>query len=313
MARNDQKKQNIFDKYLRNLNLLNDSNFITSEVDVYVCPICLDSHKTISEENFLTLEDAPPKSLGGSANVLTCKKCNNEAGHKIDFHLAERLNEIESKKFRPNTEINVRTKIGEETFNGTLSVDKDRKMTMFHSDRNNHPEKLKKAMENLAKDAIVDFDFLKSRIIPEKLEYALLKSAYIILFQKTGYSLILHKTYDIVREQIRNPEHRIFPENFWFNNVNNIKDGVYYCKTAGLESIVVVFNIKTDIIDRGFFVLLPLPDSNFETVLTNFNQAIEQKYTVKLYPTDSENNDYLSDTKTLEKMYSWIQKRKNVG
>lgn len=42
-------------------------------------------------ENPLTLEDAPPKSLGGKAHVLTCKECNNKAGQKIDYHLTERM------------------------------------------------------------------------------------------------------------------------------------------------------------------------------------------------------------------------------
>lgn len=312
MAKSDLKKKNIFDKYVNNLDFLNENKFIATEKGVYFCPLCLEPHKTLNEENFLTLEDAPPKSLGGNANTLTCKKCNNEAGHKIDFHLAERLNEIESKKFRPNTSINVRTKIGNETFNGTLSVDKNAVMTMFHSEKNNHPEKLKNAMENLSKDNIVDFNFLKSRIIPEKLEYSLLKSAYMILFEKTGYSLIFDKTYDIIREQIRNPEKRVFPENFWFNNANNIKDGVYYCTTKGVESIVVVFNLKTNIIDRGFFVLLPLPNTDFKKVIQNFNESIEQKNIIKLYPTDGEKNDYLSDKKTLKKMYDWIEKIKNV-
>lgn len=308
MAKTDNKKQIIFDKYFENLKFLNENQFISSETNVYICPLCLEPHTALNESNPLTLEDAPPKSLGGKANTLTCKKCNNEAGHKIDVHLAERLNEIESKKFQPNTKINVRTKIGTETFNGTLSVDSGGVMTMFHSEKNNHPKKLKTAMENLSKDHIVDFDFLKSRIVPEKLEYALLKTAYMILFEKTGYALILDKTYDIVREQINKPETRIYPENFWFNNADNITDGVYFNMTKGMESIICVFNIKTEIIDRGFFVTLPLPNTNFEEVIENFNKAIDEKSTVKLYPTHGEKNDYISDKETLKKMYGWITK-----
>lgn len=308
MAQNDNKKQLIFDKYSSNLNFLNENNFINSDTDVYICPLCIEPHKTLNESNPLTLEDAPPKSLSGKANTLTCKKCNNQAGHKIDFHLAERLNEIENKKFTPNTSINVRTKIGTETFNGTLSVDKDGTMTMLHSNKNNHPEKLKTAIENLSKDHVVDFDFLKSRIVPEKLEYALLKAAFIILFEETGYALILDKTYDFIREQISKPEIRIYPENFWFNNTNNIKDGVYFNMTRGMESIIVAFNLKTDIINRGFLVMLPIPNTDFINVIKNFNKAIEEKSTVTLYPVEGEKNDYLGSIETLEKMYNWIEK-----
>ncbi|MDD4438113.1 MAG: HNH endonuclease [Tissierellia bacterium] len=42
------------------------------------------------------MEDAPPKSLGGKANTLTCKTCNSKCGHEIDFHLTERLLEIDT-------------------------------------------------------------------------------------------------------------------------------------------------------------------------------------------------------------------------
>lgn len=181
-------------------------------------------------------------------------------------------------------------------------------MTMFHSEKNNHPEKLKNAMENLSKDNIVDFNFFKSRTVPEKLEYALLKSAYIILFEKTGYSLILDSTYDIIRNQIKNSDDRIYPENFWFNNANEIKNGVYFCKKNGIESIIVVFDLKTEIINRGFFVMLPLPNNNFIEVIKNFNKAIDEKSTITLYPTEGEKNDYLEGVETLKKMYTWIQK-----
>ncbi|WP_394368459.1 HNH endonuclease [Adhaeribacter radiodurans] len=73
----------------------------------YICPICLIkfSEEALSEKvkNNLTLEDAPPKSLGGSQIALTCKKCNNTCGHKVDFHLSVRLRELDERAFKPNT------------------------------------------------------------------------------------------------------------------------------------------------------------------------------------------------------------------
>ncbi len=96
-TKGEDKRQRIFVKYKNNLNLLVNNAFIKNEIDVYICPMCLKVHQTINEKDPLTLEDAPPKSLGGTANTLTCKSCNNTAGHKIDFHLTERLNEIDSK------------------------------------------------------------------------------------------------------------------------------------------------------------------------------------------------------------------------
>ncbi|WP_431242101.1 hypothetical protein ACQ9BO_19500 [Flavobacterium sp. P21] len=47
------------------------------------------------KDNPLSLEDAPPKSLGGSQIVLTCERCNNGMGKDIDWHLTESLNEMD--------------------------------------------------------------------------------------------------------------------------------------------------------------------------------------------------------------------------
>src|SRR5690606_794099 len=101
MSKGVDRRQVIFNKFRDNLNLLIDNGFVTADKDVYLCPICLRPHIDLNSDDPLTLEDAPPKSLGGSANTLTCKTCNNTAGHEIDFHLTERLREIDSGKFIP--------------------------------------------------------------------------------------------------------------------------------------------------------------------------------------------------------------------
>ena len=50
------------------------------------CPICLSAftRNRTSAGRTVTLEHVPPKSLGGQARCLTCKRCNAAAGHAID-------------------------------------------------------------------------------------------------------------------------------------------------------------------------------------------------------------------------------------
>lgn len=59
---------------------------------VYLCPICgkgyLEESAVLGE---LTLEDVPPRSIGGKGLLLTCKECNSSAGHKIDYHIKSHL------------------------------------------------------------------------------------------------------------------------------------------------------------------------------------------------------------------------------
>ncbi len=316
MSRGENKRQIIFDKYVKNRNLLIDNNLIEGERDIYLCPICKKSYTSIDdEENPLTLEDAPPKSLGGNPNVLTCKRCNNTAGHQIDFHLTERLRELDSASFLPNTETDVKIRIGAEVFNGRIIIDEKGKISVIHSKKNNHPIKLEEKMIGLKGGDIVDLNFLKTKVIPEKLEYALLKTAYILAFKKFGNSLIFDPCFDIVREQLNNPNQRIYPEKFWITPPYPQKmEGVYFVCDEGLECLMTIFNLDTGNSLRKFSVFLPCPINDIADVLDKLGNKfeIEKTFILKMYPWEQDDDGYLDDVENIKEMYRWIEERKNV-
>ncbi len=317
MSKGDDKRQRIFDKYVTNRKLLIDNKLITGEREVYLCPICEKPHTAIdNEESQLTLEDAPPKSLGGHANVLTCKTCNNTAGHEIDFHLTERLRELDNAAFLPNTVTKVKIRMGEDVFNGSINIDEHGKMTMYHSKKNNHPVKLEEKMVGLKGGDIVDLNFLKTRVIPEKLEYALLKTAYILAFQKFGNSLIFDPCFDIVREQLKNPDQRIYPEKFWMTPpYPKEMEGVYFVCDEGLECLFALFNLDTGNSLRKFGVFLPCPINDISQVLDKLGQRfeVEKSFTLNMYPWEQNDNKYLDDIENIKAMFDWIERRKNAN
>lgn len=315
MSKGEDKRQAIFNKYKDNLNLLIDNDLLTGDKDVYLCPICLRPHAEINTDGPLTLEDAPPKSLGGSANTLTCKSCNNTAGHKIDFHLTERLREIDSGKFIPGTETLVKINIYGEAFQGKITVAEDGTMTMFHSKKNNNPDRLDKTMAKLKGGHIFNMEFLKSRVIPENLEYALLKTGYLMMFERFGYSLILDRCFDIVRQQLINPQERVYPEGFWFSpTYPKSMTGVYFICDKGLECFVAIFNLDTGNTERMFGTLLPLPINDIATVIKNLNQKFEKENEIilTLYPLEQNEMKYLHDVPNIKAMYDWIESKKNL-
>ena len=56
---------------------------------LYICPICLTSFVVDAlADGRLSSEHVPPKSVGGKELVLTCKRCNNSAGTKLDADAA---------------------------------------------------------------------------------------------------------------------------------------------------------------------------------------------------------------------------------
>ena len=313
MSKGQEKRQLIFEKYITNRNLLIDNKLIDGERDIYICPICTKHHKVIDSENSLTLEDAPPKSLGGKANTLTCKSCNNTCGHNIDFHLTERLRELDNAKFLPNTDTKVKIKIGEEVFNGNISIDENGKMTMTHSKKNNHPIKLEEKMIGLKNGDVVDLNFLKTRVIPEKLEYALLKTGYLLAFEKFGNSMIFNECFNIVREQLINPEKRIYPEKFWFTPpYPENMEGVYFVCEKGLECLIAIFNLKTNNTLRKFGTILPSPINDINTVLDRLGKKFESEKSFKLemYPWEQDDTKYLDNIDNIKAMFNWIEERK---
>lgn len=313
---NEQRRETIFNRYAGHLQVLAKEGIVNPAFagkNLYICPMCLAEFPSPNEgDNPLTLEDAPPKSLGGKAHVLTCKKCNNTAGSKIDFHLAERLNEIDSKKFLPGTELKVKIKIGAETFRATLSVDERGTMTVHHSNKNNHPEKLAEAMAEVKAGMTLNPEFFLSRVIPENLEYALLKTGYLIAFRKYGYSFLLDHCFDTVRQQLQDPETPVYPSGFWFYLPETVPLGAFFIMDKGYESLFVVFSVTTGKSTHRFGTVLPLPVRPIEQVIERITEKFqeEKEFPVTLYPLEQDTADYLTNLENIKAAVKWIYERK---
>jgi hypothetical protein len=276
MAAGEIRREKIFKIYAKHLDLLIINNLlkeVSPKFDsTYICPICLNHFSAkdlkITPLNYLTLEDAPPKSLGGNANILTCKTCNNTCGYKIDFHLTERLRDLDSRAFLPNTETKVKVKKDGQIFQGTLKIDSKGTMKIYKSKKNNHPNKFEQFINRLETDRKIHMSFEKSKVIPENLQYAILKTGYLLAFEKFGYSFILNDLFNGIRHQIKNPEKNTYPTDFWFMPpFTKEMCGVYFICDKGCEAILSVFSLKTDFSERIFATLLPLIYSIEETIL----------------------------------------------
>jgi hypothetical protein len=312
MATGKERRKQIFNVYSNNLELLKAEGIINGEFkdrNIYVCPLCLNNFTLENTENPLTLEDAPPKSLGGRADVLTCKKCNNTCGYKIDAHLTNGLKQLDSHSFIPGTKSKVRVKIGNETYQGELLVEKDGTLKMLHSNKNNHPKKLDNTMNTLGDEDIVDMQFIQSNVIPEHMDYALLKTGYLLTFKKFGYALILDDCFNVVREQLLNPEQQIYPSGFWFTPP--YPSGVYFVCNEGLESLMAVFELKTEFTRRVYTTLLPLPIRSINEVIKSLHEKSKQekKFSLELYPSEQGGNEYLVDSANIKAMIDWINQR----
>lgn len=319
----DRKREKIFEIFKDHLNFLNDKGFVATERDVYICPLDLKVHHHVYEEDPLTLEDAPPKSLGGKAHVLTCKSCNNNRGHDIDAELAKfiknsilieaafnKLKEGESinNLALTKTDQNVTFEINGRFIDGSMRLNEKGEISVVLS-------------EKLAPGIVLNIVGSK---IPKEAQYSLLKAAYILLFKKTGYTLLLDKSFDIVREQIENPDKNIYPENFCrilpkkavlTKDNKEIEQGVFFVQDKGIESILVSFDIKLGDWEKKILVFLPLPVRELKSSLENLKEMMKRAggKTLELYPKEQDREhagDYLMKEDNLMAMYNWIEMRK---
>lgn len=320
MTKGEIKREFLFDKYAGNLNFLNENGKIEMDLALtagdYICPICFNKFTKAdlqqNSKNPLTLEDAPPKSLGGSQIVLTCESCNNNLGKDIDWHLTERLKELDFKHKITGAEQKGKFTLNGLTINGKIEVHENKVTKAVLSKKNNNPILLEKYI-NLIKSKKNSKPFWKrqsTRVDPKKLQIALLKNAYLLLFEKFGYSFLFDKEYDRIREQLLKPEMDVYPLNCWFHGpFPKERIGVPFITEKNMESIFTLFELKTKLSNRLFGVVLPLSSSKIEKTITELNSRFlkEKQFAVEMM---SFTDDYLTNLKSLNLLLDWMKKYK---
>jgi hypothetical protein len=316
MKSSETKRKNLFDKFVKQLKDISSTGLLEINLpfeNTYKCPICLndfcEKDLDINLKNHLTLEDAPPLSLGGKANTLTCKKCNNESGYKIDFHLVEILNEQDLRNFLPNTSTKVNVTHKGEKVQGILNIDKDGTITISHSKKNNNPSNLDNYVENTGFGDRPNVFFQASRVDTNKVDIALLKTAYILAFEKFGYPLILNKAFDIVRQQILNPSVEIYPYGFWTKqdifNENDV--GVHFISCEHLEGFLSIFILETKANQKSAYgVYLPTSIYTYKETIERFKN-LEKNSVLSLV--SYKKTDYFIDLENQKLCIDFMNKR----
>lgn len=231
--------------------------FVTSNgiefhmADAYICPLC--QHVYAIAHEALTLEHVPPESVGGKPILVTCKACNNSQGADLDVCL---MNELEiSHNLSHLDTIPQKSRIA---FNGIeinaqTTFSKSDGFKFMISPDNNNPiefEGFKKEARNAKEGYEIKFtaNITNRKRNVDLANIALLKSAYLMAFQKLGYMYVLNPCTNKVREQILNPEQQLINAPYVIADENGIpKDmpqGVYYAKLGDVVCIVVVMDFQ---------------------------------------------------------------------
>ncbi|MCW3116959.1 MAG: hypothetical protein JWM28_1041 [Chitinophagaceae bacterium] len=179
--------------------------------NLYVCPLCTDSYFYIGENKKLgnsefSLDHLPPESVGGFFKVLTCKKCNNDAGHyEAELLRLVTFGSIPDKRRKsiiPYTYV-INKKTGDRW---PVRINKSDSVVdiVFDEKAKLYNEKLKKFLTELHNGEHPQLKIFFGSPDLDKIGRALLKSAYLICFAWWGYEFVFSKNAHLIRRVLNN-------------------------------------------------------------------------------------------------------------
>ena len=237
----------MFDVYKTHLNMIHEMNK-TEVTDEYICPICLKGYgkKDILE---LSLEDAPQQALGGQKIAITCKECNNTCGHSIDYHLINMLDYIEISCFLSGTDhrIKILNLDKEKPINALMEVKGKDDIKLIISEHNNNPYTLKERLNQLVDGKEITIQNKTIKVNIRNASAAIIKNAYIILIAKLGFSFILDKHYDRIRNRIFHEKtHEIITNIININQISGKEEPIIPQELSDL-----LINVRNNIIKEN--------------------------------------------------------------
>lgn len=168
------------------------------------CPLCLSyfGREAIEDER-LTEEHIIPESVGGRLTTITCQRCNNSHGTRLDPHLTAAAKAIEV--LSGSREITSRVHIGNSSFTAEVILNPDPSVIneVVVIEKASDPRQVKEAMAALRTGAHEMRFVFPLGYNDTRLWLALLKVVYLYSFRRSGYSYVLSPQVQELRRQIQ--------------------------------------------------------------------------------------------------------------
>lgn len=151
------------------------------------------------------MDHFPPQNVGGTLKALVCKACNSRAGHEYDYVTKEFLNELGFHKRIPFSIIETKHTISDVIgrYSGTTEIDKNGEVVYSFKP---NPNFKAAPLDQFLSERINTLSWKAEVTIPqvnkEKINKALLKTAYLVCFNHWGYDFIFSDTGKYIREAL---------------------------------------------------------------------------------------------------------------
>jgi len=207
-GRSRQKKKRAERFYQAGANSLVDLG-VTDARGGYACPQCLTVFAPQAlDAHILTLEHAPPRSLGGKEITLTCVRCNPRSGSQLEAALASERRLENFARGAVGQWRGQLVTVDDAAVPVTIVRGEDQRLSITGHPQLCHPEAHRATFGYLDQQVgRIGWTF-KLRLPaydPRKAMLGHLRVAFLAAFAKLGYSFVLNPLGQRVRDLIQNP------------------------------------------------------------------------------------------------------------
>jgi hypothetical protein len=255
MARQDALRRKLFDEGV------SAAAKALGLVNLYVCPICAQQFdETALTDRRLTLEDVPPKAAGGRPIILTCKTCNNTAGHLVDSQAAKRASLRSAVASllhdRAGMAGSADLFLGDAKIRVALAVDDQKVREMKVVAAWNNPAtveefaaQMKRHIDDGTTDGLKLQISLRESFVPRLAWVSDLRAAFLACAAAIGYTYAGHPSLEVIRKQILEPKLELLPR--WWFRTDEVVDAlsIYVSISEGIAVVRL----------HEWFVALPWP------------------------------------------------------
>jgi len=167
---------------------------------IYPCPICLSPFTADAlGDGRLSSEHVPPESVGGRELVLTCKRCNNSAGTKLDADAAVKELVASVMRGKGENRERVRAAVGDLRVNAEVHLANGRYSLVVprHVNKPGTTDNLKAVVRQ---GRSITVEYRRFSELGAKISW--FRAGYLALFAVAGYAFALDPAMEIVRRQI---------------------------------------------------------------------------------------------------------------
>jgi hypothetical protein len=173
-------------------------------------------HEALSN-GMLTIEDVPPKSVGGRWLVLTCKQCNSTAGTRLDEQARLREEQLDFFAGRvPDRALAAEIMVGDSTTRGDIRNAGDA-LLLFVDPKRSDPRQHAAMTKTLDQWASGDrpggpmgFELAK-RVHVVRARLSWLRAAYLVAFAALGWRYVYMPYLAPLRAQLADPDAMLLP------------------------------------------------------------------------------------------------------